>query len=252
MIAIGVHSIEACLEAGLRVLEIHYLAKAEQNRGVEIRKLAEKKNIKWKEYALKDKLKFEQVLKSKADGGSVNADSAQGIFAEVFIDEVSHLDLLKKAQNEQLPIIIYLDGITDPQNLGSILRSSAFFNVLGVVVPESRSSPLTPAAIKISSGGFAYVPVVRVPNLARAMEDAKEQGLWFVGFSEHEKNDLSTVRVDGPLGLIIGNEEKGMRELTKKNCDFLVSLEGQGKVKSLNASVATAVALSTIRNMQRV
>jgi 23S rRNA (guanosine2251-2'-O)-methyltransferase len=104
--------------------------------------------------------------------------------------------------------------------------------------------------VKISSGGFVHVPLVRVPNLARALEEAKEEGFWVIGLSEHATEKFHTARFDSPLALVIGNEESGMRQLTGKSCDYTLSIPGNGPLVSLNAATAAAVTLALVRDAQ--
>ncbi len=252
MIVMGFHAVAAILESGFPVKNVHCLQRAEKDRVTPVRSRAAKNKTPWREYAANEKNRFEAEFR-RAGGNAAELESSQGIFAEV--DEpkpVAHLDALRKAkEKEPYPVIVYLDSVTDPQNLGSILRSAAFFGVSGLVLTENRSSPLTPAAIKISSGGFVHVPLVRVPNLARSLEEAKEEGFWVIGLSEHATEKFSTARLDAPLAIIIGNEESGMRQLTEKSCDYTLSLQGNGPLVSLNAATAAAVTLALVRNAQK-
>jgi 23S rRNA (guanosine2251-2'-O)-methyltransferase len=251
MIIMGYHAVEAVLGADYPVKSVHCVQR-EGSRSSDLRGLAAKKGVSWREYSAKDKARFEAEFK-RAGGTGGELESSQGIFAEVAEPKpVSHLDALRAAkEKEQYPIVVYLDSVTDPQNLGSILRSSAFFGVSALVLTESRSSPLTPAAVKISSGGFVHVPLVRVPNLARALEEAKEEGFWVIGLSEHATEKFHTARLDSPLAVIIGNEESGMRQLTEKSCDYTLSIPGQGPLVSLNAATAAAVTLALVRETRR-
>lgn len=248
MIIIGFHAVEALLNSKYKIRSIHCLDRNSADRAISVRSLAQKNKVTWNAYSQKDKARFEADFK-RAGGTSAELESSQGIFAEMGeIETISHLEMIRAAkEREQYPLVIYLDSITDPQNLGSILRSAAFFGVSGLVVTENRSSPLTPAAIKISSGGFIHVPIARVSNLVQAMEEAKEEGFWIVGLSEHAKEQFRTARLDSPIGLVIGNEESGVRQLTEKTCDFMVSLPGHGPLISLNAATAAAVSLALVR-----
>ena len=250
MIIIGFHAVEAVLESKHQVKAIYCLQKDNDRIGP-VKALAAKRKVSWKEFPAKDRAGFESAFK-RVGGQLPELETSQGIFAEIGeIQSVPHLELLRSAkEKEEHPIILYLDGVTDPQNLGSMLRSGAFFGVAGIVMTEIRSSPLTPAAIKISSGGFVHVPTCRVPNLARALEEAKEQGFWIVGLSEHATERFETARFDAPLGLVIGNEESGIRQLTAKTCDYTLSLPAHGALVSLNAATASAVSLALVREHQ--
>ncbi|RYZ95738.1 MAG: RNA methyltransferase, partial [Proteobacteria bacterium] len=212
MIILGFHAVEAILQSKQSIKNIYCLQK-EGTRATQLKSLANQRKVTWKEFGSKDKHRFEAEFK-RAGGTGAEVETSQGIFAEIGdIQSIPHLDLLRMAKHkEEYPIIIYLDNVTDPQNLGSMLRSGAFFGVSGIVMTETRSSPLTPAAIKISSGGFIHVPTSRVPNLARALEEAKEEGFWIVGLSEKATEAFETARFDAPLCLVIGNEETGIRQ----------------------------------------
>lgn len=251
MIVIGFHAVEAVLSSKHPIKLIYCLQK-DGSRAEALKPMAAKRKATWKDFNPKDKAGFEVAFK-RAGGTIAELETSQGIFAEIGeIQSLPHLDLLKKAkEKEDYPIIVYLDGVTDPQNLGAMLRSGAFFGVAGLVLTEVRSSPLTPAAIKISSGGFIHVPTARVPNLARALEEAKEAGFWIVGLSEHASESFESARLDAPIGLVIGNEESGIRQLTAKTCDYTLSLPSHGDLISLNAATATAVALTLVREKQR-
>jgi len=254
MILIGFHAVEAVLRSKHGVKVVHCLARdgGGGGRSASCKSLAAERKVSWRDYQAKDKGRFEADFK-KAGGTEPELESSQGIYAEISdVPSVPHLEMLRAAkEKETYPLVIYLDSVTDPQNLGSILRSAAFFGVRGLVLTEHRSSPLTPAALKISSGGFVHVPICRVPNLVRALEEAKEEGFWVVGLSEHATEQFDTARFDAPICLVIGNEESGIRQLTAKTCDYTLSLPGSGPLVSLNAATASAVSLALVRDRQR-
>ncbi len=137
-----------------------------------------------------------------------------------------------------------LDQIQDPQNLGAIFRSAAFFGVRGIIATKDHSAPLSAAAYDVASGGVEHVPFAQPANLARALQLAKDRGLWVLGASEHARTDLSDVDKDRNWLLVIGNEERGLRQLTLKSCDEVCCIAGSGPVPSLNASAAAAVLIA--------
>lgn len=138
-----------------------------------------------------------------------------------------------------------LDTIQDPQNLGAIFRSAAFFGVKGIVMTAERSAPMTATTYDISSGGVECVPYTQVINLQRAFEKAKDAGLWILGTSEHAKEPLKSLKADRPWLLVMGNEEKGLRRLTLEACDVTCGIPPAGEgVTSLNVSVATGILLA--------
>ena len=142
------------------------------------------------------------------------------------------------------PFVLILDCIQDPHNLGAILRTANGAGVHAVVAPKDKQVAITETVRRISVGGADHVPFVQVTNLARTMEQLKEKGLWLVGTSDHAgSKSLYELDLKGPLAMVLGAEEKGMRRLTMENCDFLATIPMSGEVECLNVSVATGVCL---------
>lgn len=142
------------------------------------------------------------------------------------------------------PVVLLLDGVTDPNNLGAILRTAAFFGIAGVVLPKDRSAQITSTVYRIASGGLEHIKVCSVTNLVRSMEALKEAGFWIVSFSEHADKNIKQISNDFPIVLVVGSEEKGIRPLVLKNSDHVVCIPSRGGLRSLNASVATALAIA--------
>lgn len=138
-----------------------------------------------------------------------------------------------------------LDSLQDPQNLGAIFRSAAFFGIRGLILTVERSAPMSPTVYDIASGGVDAIPFTQIINLKQALDLAKEKGLWILGTSEHAKESLQKIAKDRPWLVVMGNEEKGLRRLTEEACDVMCSVSPRGKgVTSLNVSVATGVILN--------
>jgi 23S rRNA (guanosine2251-2'-O)-methyltransferase len=167
----------------------------------------------------------------------------QGLAAELadadFAEPEAIFDLA--TAREQQPLIILLDGITDPRNFGAIIRSAEVLGAHGVVVEERRSAPLSAVAVKASAGATAYLPVAQVKNLPRYMDELKERGVWLYGAAGEAKKTVAQLDYKRPLGLVIGAEGEGLRRLVRDKCDELVGIPSKGKIQSLNASVATAI-----------
>jgi len=144
-------------------------------------------------------------------------------------------------------LVLLLDGIEDPQNLGSLIRTAHCFGANGVVIPRDRAAGITPAVIKASAGAAGHIPVAQVVNLTQAIEFLKEKGFWIYGADAGAPGDLGSVRFDGDVGLVMGSEGKGMRPLVRKHCDVILSIPLFGKVDSLNVSVAAGILLHQIR-----
>ena len=153
-------------------------------------------------------------------------------------------ELMAIVREQAVPFLLILDCIQDPHNLGAILRSADAAGVHAVVAPKDKAVGITETVRRISVGAADHVPFAQVTNLARTMEKLKEAGVWLVGTSDHVKSkSIYDLDLTGPLALVIGAEDKGMRRLTEENCDFLASIPMAGKVECLNASVATGVCL---------
>lgn len=142
-----------------------------------------------------------------------------------------------------VPFLLVLDGVQDPHNLGAILRSADGLGVDAVIVPKDRAVGLTETVRRISVGAADRVPFLQVTNLARTLDELKEAGVWLVGTSDRADRVLSEVDLSGPLAMVMGAEEKGLRRLTEEKCDHLVRIPMRGRVECLNVSVATGICL---------
>ena len=222
------------LEAG-RALERIVVAKGRQDTRIEdIVQLARSQNVP---------LRFEE--RSQLDRLADSKDH-QGVVALTASRPAATLeDILARANSGsgQKGLIVLLDGVEDPHNLGAIIRTALAAGAHGVVIPERRAAGLTDTVARSSAGALAHLPVAKVTNLARTMEELKEAGYWIVGLDE--RSDISYTEVDytSPVAIVMGGEGKGLHDLIRKRCDFVVSLPTTGPVKSLNVSVAAGVVL---------
>jgi len=141
------------------------------------------------------------------------------------------------------PLLLVLDGVTDPHNLGACLRTADGAGVQALIVPKDKAAGLTPVAVKVASGAAESVPLVQVTNLARALDRLKARGIWLVGTSDAAERDLYETDLRGPVALVLGSEGAGLRRLTRERCDLLCRIPMRGRVESLNVSVATGVCL---------
>jgi 23S rRNA (guanosine2251-2'-O)-methyltransferase len=167
----------------------------------------------------------------------------QGVVAQVAAYEYAEVDdiLAAAEKRNEAPFIILLDELEDPHNLGSILRTADAVGAHGVIIPKRRAVGLTATVAKASTGAIEYIPVARVTNLARTIDELKDRGVWIVGTDAKGKEDYRNVDGKMSIGLVIGSEGRGMGRLVKEKCDFLLHLPMQGKVTSLNASVAASL-----------
>ena len=150
--------------------------------------------------------------------------------------------------NSKNPILLALDGIKDPHNLGAIVRSAEAFDCKGIIIPQRRSAGLTGTVAKVAAGALEHVNVSRVVNLNRALDELKKNGFIIVGLSEHGKVSISKFNESSPIVLVVGSEDKGISLLAQKKCDFLLKIPLKGKTSSLNASVAAAISLFHLTN----
>ncbi len=156
------------------------------------------------------------------------------------------IDLSKS--NSKNPIIVALDGITDPHNLGAIIRSAEAFNCKGIILPQRRSAGLTGTVAKVAAGALEHIPVSRVVNLNRSLEVLKKNNFLAVGLSGDSQLSISSFNEKSPIVVIIGSEDKGISLLTQKKCDYILRIPLKGKTSSLNASVAAAISLFHLTN----
>ena len=183
----------------------------------------------------------QEVVKQKLDEMS-QTKNHQGVIAIVSEHEYADIeDIINSAESKgEKPFIIILDNITDPHNLGAIIRTAECAGAHGVIIPKRRSVGLTAVVGKTSAGAIEYMPVARVTNIARTIDDIKSRGIW-VACADMGGDDYFDASLDGALALVIGSEGEGVSRLVKEKCDFTVSIPMYGKISSLNASVAAAL-----------
>jgi len=175
----------------------------------------------------------------------------QGVALEVGPLPTRHLeDVYAAAAARDQAVVVVLDRISDPQNLGAALRSAAVFGALAVIVPERHSPEVTGAVAKAASGGLERVPLVRVANLARALAGLKAAGFWCVGLDPAAETTLAAADLGGRVALVVGAEGAGLRRLTRESCDLLLRVAVAAGTESLNLAAATAVALYEIARQQ--
>ena len=168
--------------------------------------------------------------------GVIARGNVPQVKSEAFLD-----DLLESL--EQPPFLLILDGVQDPHNLGACLRTADAAGIHAIIVPKDRSVSLTPTVRKVASGAAQTVPLIQVTNLARTMKLLASHQIWIIGTAGETDATLYQSDLRGSLALVMGTEGKGMRRLTRENCDALVKIPMQGSVESLNVSVATGITL---------
>jgi 23S rRNA (guanosine2251-2'-O)-methyltransferase len=240
----GIHAVREALEAG-RAFDCIIIAKGRQDTRVEqIVQLARVRNISLR---FEDRSQLDRLADSK---------DHQGIVALVAARAAGTLDEILAAANAgtgrgEKGLIVLLDGVEDPHNLGAVIRTALAAGAHGVVIPERRAAGLTDTVARASAGALSHLPVAKVTNLARTMEELKETGYWLVGLDEQAEKTYTELDYTSPLGIVLGGEGKGLHDLTRKRCDFVVSLPTVGPVKSLNVSVAAGVVLFEVLRQRR-
>tara|TARA_Y100000589_G_scaffold320585_1_gene350673 strand:+ start:1313 stop:2308 length:996 start_codon:yes stop_codon:yes gene_type:complete len=172
----------------------------------------------------------------------------QGIVLQVSYSQTISLDKLISLSkvNKSTPVLICLDGITDPHNVGAIIRSSEAFGCMGVIIPQRRSAGITGTVAKVAAGALENIAVCRVINLNRTLQTLKNEGFLVVGLTEKANLSLSTFKENLPMVIVVGSENKGISLITQKYCDFLLKIPLKGKTTSLNASVAASIFINHI------
>jgi 23S rRNA (guanosine2251-2'-O)-methyltransferase len=235
-VAYGIHPVRVLLQRSPQHVRQLWLSSSRDaaSRLQELRALAEQAGITVidADDAQLDKL---------ADG-----ERHQGVIGEIApraSDPETQLEEALEALGDAPPLLLVLDGVTDPHNLGACLRSADAAGVAAVIVPRDRAVGLTPVVRKVAAGAAEAVPLVQVVNLARTLRELKDRGVWLVGMSDDASRTLYDLDLSGPTALVLGSEGEGMRRLTREACDDLASIPMAGAVESLNVSVATGVAL---------
>ena len=192
--------------------------------------------------AKKKKIIIQQAEKQKLDEITARGNH-QGVVA--FVSEISYADvtdILKIAREKgEAPFVIILDEITDPHNLGAVMRTACSAGCHGIIMPKRRSCPVNGTVAKVAAGAAEHLPVARVSNLASTVEQLKKEGLWVVGGDMYGEKNYFDADLTGPIAIVMGSEGEGISRLMKEKCDFLVKIPMPGPTESLNVSVACGV-----------
>lgn len=232
----GIHAVKSLLDhAPERLIEVFVLKGREDKRLLPLLNDLQRLGIAVQQVN-------RQTLDNKAQG-----EVHQGIIARVTAaKELNEGDLDQILEQKSQPLLLILDGVTDPHNLGACLRTADAAGVDAVIVPKDKSAQLTSIARKVACGAAETVPLIRVTNLARTMRELQERNIWIVGTAGEATSGLYQADLKGAIALVMGAEGDGMRRLTREHCDQLVSIPMAGAVSSLNVSVATGVCLFEI------
>lgn len=237
---VGRNPVRKALKSGIPLNKIYISSQISAGVTGEIKALAKKQGAP---VQIVDKRKLDRLAEGAVHQGVVAVTAAKRYV------EIEDLLVEKEAGNP--PLLLILDEINDPRNLGAIIRTADVAGVDGVIIPRHRAAALTPAAVKASAGAVEYVPVARVVNIARTIDYLKERGLWIAGAHGGAQDVYWDIDFSGPLAVVIGGEDKGLSRLIRSKCDFLVKIPLEGHVGSLNASVAAALVLYEILRQRR-
>ena len=175
----------------------------------------------------------------------------QGVVAVTSAKQYNDLEDVIASKRGQYSLLVVLDGVEDPHNLGAILRTADAAGANGIVIPERRAAAVTGTVTKASAGASEHIPIAKVTNIARTVEELKEKDIWTVGLDERGTKTYDTLDYNMDCAVVLGGEGKGLHDLVKRKCDFLVSIPMLGKVPSLNVSVAAAVVLYEVVRQRR-
>ena len=227
----GRNSVLELLESGKDINKI-YITRGERHGSINkiIAKAKERKII----IVEKDRRQMQEIAET---------ENYQGVIAIVPPFEYCEIeDMLEEAKNKnEDPFILILDGIEDPHNLGSIIRTAETAGVHGIIIPKRRAVSVNSTVNIVSAGAVEHMKIARVTNITDAINELKEQGLWICGTDINTDKYYYNQDLTGPLGIVIGNEGQGISQKVKNNCDFLVKIPMKGKVQSLNAAVSTGI-----------
>lgn len=230
----GIHAVREALEAD-RALD--WIAIARGRRGERIEEIVQLARHRGVPVRFEDRAHIDRLAGTRDHQGVVALAAAK---QTVGLTEV----LTDRSRNPGAPgLLVLLDGIEDPRNLGAIIRTALAAGAQAIIIPERRAAGLTDAVERASAGALAHLAVARVNNLARAMEEIKSAGYWLVGLDERSEKSFTEVDFTIRTAVVLGGEGKGLHELVRKRCDFLVSIPATGPIRSLNVSVAAGIVL---------
>jgi 23S rRNA (guanosine2251-2'-O)-methyltransferase len=236
---VGFHAVTSRLrQKADTVSEVYLDAERNDGRAKDLRELAKKLGVRL------------IPVDSKRLDGMAGGARHQGVVAQAQpLDVPQFIEDVLEGLDEP-PLLLILDGVQDPHNLGACLRAADGAGAHAVIAPKDRSVGLTTAAIKVASGAAESVPYIVVTNLARTLRDLKDRGIWLVGTDDAAPQSLYKAKLEGAIGIVLGAEGEGLRRLTKETCDLLVSIPMRGTVESLNVSVASGICLYEARRQR--
>ena len=239
----GIHAVrEALLAERRRIFQIYIAEKRAPRRMKELVSIAEMNRIPVR------------YVSSETIRSILKVEDHQGVGARVSRYPFINMSRLLSACEEgfSVPFLLLLDHIVDPQNMGGLIRTASCAGIHGVIIPKDRSAPPTPAVSKASAGALEHIFIAPVTNLVRTIQMLQGKGIWAIGLDQNADDSIFYSDVSGPVALVVGGEEKGLRPLVRKSCDMVVSIPQSGSIASLNASAAGAVAMYEIYRQRQL
>jgi 23S rRNA (guanosine2251-2'-O)-methyltransferase len=229
----GIHAVAAALRQGNRVIEVWVDGRRQDRRMRELLQEAQDGRVEMHQTSAQE---LDRLVRQANHQGVVARIRLPQVYDEPYLQA-----LLKRLQSP--PFLLVLDGVQDPHNLGACLRTADAAGIQAVIIPRDKSVGLTATVCKVASGAAESMPLIQVTNLARTLKWLKQAGVWLIGTAGEAAQSLYQADLTGPLAIVMGSEGKGLRRLTREQCDLLVNLPMSGSVESLNVSVATGVTL---------
>ena len=234
MIVYGQNPVRELLKARAKAVSVVYLAAGDT--GPALRELYEMCRGRGVDVEERERPELDALAGREARHQGVVAIAGEHAYVELE-------DLLDDIQDQAPPLLVVLDGVQDPRNLGAIARAAHALGAHGLVIAKDRAAPVTAAAVKASAGATEHLPIARVTNLARALETLKARGVWTVGAVLRDAPDPAALDLRGPIALVLGSEGHGLRPLVERGCDHVVRVPMVGRIASLNVSVAAGILL---------
>jgi 23S rRNA (guanosine2251-2'-O)-methyltransferase len=240
VVIFGIHAVSEALKSGAR--SVDYVGISRERHDQRMRRLIDTCRTSGVQVRFLTREELDRAAKTHTH---------QGVIAVTSAKQYADVDMLIERRKSDHSFIVVLDGIEDPHNLGALIRTADGAGADGVVIPERRAVGLTGTVIKASAGASEHLPIARVTNIARTLEELKERDLWIVGLDERGQQSYDEMDYNMNCAIVLGAEGKGIHDLVRKRCDFLVSIPMRGSVPSLNVSVAGAVVMYEVARQRR-
>ena len=236
----GIHAVSEALKSGARSFD--YVGIARERHDQRVQRLIDDCRASGVQVRF---LPREQLDRT------ANTNTHQGVIAVTSSKQYADVDALLKQRRGEHAFLVVLDGIEDPHNLGALIRTADGAGADGIIIPERRAAGLTGSAVKASAGASEHLPIARVTNISRTLDELKERNVWTVGLDERGSQGYDTLDYNMDCAIVLGAEGKGLHDLVRRRCDFLVSIPMLGHVPSLNVSVAGAVVMYEVARQRR-